>query len=210
MIYLLVDKNEVTQEWVILKTITYPINVRGLSGVTYSDISNLSLEVRKVEGFWTQSDVYENSGEFMEFDNKTVEYDEDGAVVTNTYHYKLMDLAVIKNELDARIVSYRDELLISGFEFDSHVYDTSYNGRQLIQGFVLESLITTDIDEVTIRLKNDTDVVLSVADLKSVLSAIYAYTEQLYQKERQMRTDLAAAQTYQEARDAATWDGKVL
>lgn len=206
MIYLLVDKNE-SQEWEVLKTFTSPINVRGLSGVTYSDISRLSLEERKLEGLWTLKDVYEGTGEFKEFDYKDVTFSEETAEMINTYYYKLMPLAIIKDDLSNRVISKRNELLVSGFEYDGKVYDSTTESRVLLQGYVLESLINPDIVNVTLRLKDDTEVVLTVAQLKSVLSSMYANTEELYIKERDIRDDIQLAGDYDAARAAASWDG---
>lgn len=206
MIYLLVDKDE-TQEWVMLKTFTSPINVRGLSGVTYSDISRLTLEERKLEGLWTLRDVYEGTGEFKEFDYKEVTFDENTAEMINTYHYKLMPLDIIKEELNRRVISKRNELLVAGFEFDGHVYDSNIESRVLLQGYVLESLVNTDVVSVTIRLQDDSELKLTVAQLQSVLSSMYAHTEELYVKERDIRDDIAATSDYDSARAAATWDG---
>lgn len=206
MIYLLVDKNE-AQEWVVLKTFTSPINVRGLSGVTYSDISRLSLEERKLEGLWTLKDVYDGTGEFKEFDFKEVTFDEDAAEMVNTYHYKLMPLDIIKEDLSNRVISKRNELLVSGFEFDGHVYDSNTESRVLLQGYVLESLVNPDVTSVTIRLQDDSEIELTVTQLQSVLSSLYAHTEELYVKERDIRDDIALTTDYEAARAAAVWDG---
>lgn len=206
MIYLLVDKDE-TQQWVVLKTFTSPINVRGLSGVTYSDISRLTLEERKLEGLWTLRDVYEGTGEFKEFDYKEVIFDEDAAEMVNTYHYKLMSLDIIKEDLSNRVISKRNELLVAGFEFDGHVYDSNTESRVLLQGYVLESLVNPDVVSVTIRLQDDSELQLTVSQLQSVLSSLYAHTEELYVKERDIRDDIAATSDYDAARAAAVWDG---
>lgn len=206
MIYLLVDKNA-EQEWTVLKTFTSPINVRGLSGVTYSDISRLTLEERKLEGLWTLKDEYDGVGEFKEFDYQEVQFDEDAAEMTNIYHYKLMPLDIIKAELNNRVVSHRNELLVNGFEFDGKIYDSSTESRVLLQGYVLESFVNTDVTSVTLRLKDDTEIVLTVAEIRSVLSSMYANTEELYIKERDIRDDIDAAVDYDAARLAATWDG---
>ena len=89
MIFLSVVKNE-NGEWVILKVITNPINVRGnKTGNTYGDISKLDLDTRRDEGFWTQNDVYVNTGEYMVFDNKVTTFDEQAVEVTNTYNYEI-------------------------------------------------------------------------------------------------------------------------
>ena len=206
MIYLLVNKDE-TQEWVVLKTFTSPINVRGLSGVTYSDISRLTLEERKLEGLWTQRDVYEGTGEFKEYDYKEVTFDEYTAEMINTYHYKLMSLDIIKEDLSNRVISKRNELLVAGFEFDGHVYNSDTDSRVLLQGYVLESLVNPDVVSVTIRLQDDSELQLTVSQLQSVLSSMYAHTEELYAKERDIRDDIAATSDYDAARAAAVWDG---
>lgn len=209
MIYLLVNKNE-SQEWEVLKTFTSPINVRGLSGVTYSDISRLSLEERKLEGLWTLKDVYEGTGEFKEFDFKEVTFNEETAEMINTYHYKLMPLDIIKEDLNNRVIAKRNELLVGGFEYDEKVYDSTTESRVLFQGYVLESLINADVTDFTVRLKDDTEINLTVSQLRSVLSSMYAQTEELYVKERDIRDDINATLDYEGARAAAVWDGEPL
>lgn len=206
MIYLLVDKDQTTQEWVVLKTITYPINVRGLSGVIYGDIRVLTLEERKAEGFWTQVDVYEDNGEFKEFSNKDVTFNEETAEMVNTYHYVLMDLGIIKEELKNRVINHRESLLIGGFTKDGKVYGTTYDARVLLQGFVLESMINSELTEVTIRLPDDTDSTLTVQELKELVSELYSYTESLFIKESTIRSNIDNATDYDAVRAAATWD----
>ena len=206
MIYLLVDKDPETQKWVVLKTITYPINVRGLSGIIYGDIRNLTLEVRKVEGFWEQVDVYEGNGEFKEYSYQDVTFDEDAAQMINTYHYVLMNLDIIKTELKNRVLAHRDSLLTGGYEKDGHLFSTSIDNRVVLQGYAIESLIDSNMADVTIRLDDDTDLVLTVAELKAVVSGMAAFTEALYKKDRVIRAAIDSATDYDAIRTAATWD----
>lgn len=207
MIYLYVDKNPETQKWEILKTYNGPINVRGKSGITYGDISSLTLEQRLAECIWTSADQYDGAGEYMEYDYTETVFDDVNGVVISVYHYKLMDLNIIKSDLDTRITQYRDQLLYSGFEYNSKKYNSSTNYRVILHGYVIQTLVDSTVTSVAVRLEDDTDEAFTVAELRALLSAMSSNTEATYLKERTLRDNLAAASTYEDARAAATWDG---
>lgn len=212
MIYLSVVKGS-NGEWVILKTITYPINVRGnLTGNTYGDISKLDLDTRRAEGFWTQEDVYQNSGEYMIFKEKLVDFDEQAAVVTNTYVYELMPLEDIRADLKGRVESKRESLYYSGFEFDGHLFQSGLTNRNNIQLMMVSALIDED-NFPTDLYWDDVDGVKVPMDLpkfKLFVKALTDFTRGLYITTREIKAAIDAAETYEEIRAAANWNGEPL
>lgn len=212
MIFLSVVRNSESQEWEILRVISNPINVRGnLTGITYGDIRTLSLETRIAEGFWTQEDVYENTGEYMEFKEKQVSFDESTAVVTNTYVYQRMALDVIKQDLVNRTKSHRDMLINSGFDYNGNTFDTSMEGRLNLCALVHYVSLNPQVTEVSIPLPtSDSEVVLSSDNLEELFSQMMAEQQTLFTKCVSIKAAIEATTTYEDARAAATWDGTPL
>ncbi|SOK59029.1 hypothetical protein [Yersinia phage fHe-Yen9-03] len=212
MIYLSVIKNE-SGDWVIIKTITYPINVRGnKTGNTYGDITKLDLDTRRDEGFWTQNDVYLNTGEFMIFKEKTVEFDEVAVEVTNTYIYELMPLADIRNDLRSRVESKRDNLYYSGFEFNGNTFDSGTTSRVNIQ-LMLSYALNDDANfpnDLQWEAIDGTLVPMDLATFKQFIVALADFTRGLYIKSRQIRSNIESAVTYEDIRAAAKWDNEPL
>lgn len=212
MIYLSVVKNE-NDEWVILKVITNPNNVRGnKTGTTYGDISKLSLDIRRDEGFWTQNDVYVNTGEYMVFDNKVTTFDEEAAEVTNTYNYVLMPLADIRADLKSRVNSKRDQLYFNGFEFNSKTFSSGTAARNNIALFMTAALIDEanfPSDFAFPDLSGEL-VDMDLATFKSLVKTLSDFTRGLYTKARTIRDAIDAAETYDDIRAAANWDGEAL
>ncbi|AQW88749.1 putative structural protein [Erwinia phage pEa_SNUABM_50] len=212
MIYLSVVKNE-SGDWVILKTITYPINIRGnKTGNTYGDISKLDLDTRRDEGFWTQNDVYQNTGEFMIFKEKVVTFDEDAVEVTNTYIYERMPLDDIKTDLLGRVTAKRDSMYYNDFTFDGHSYNAGSTSRANIQLFISAALIDESNFPSSIELET-VDGVLVPFDLvkfKQLVKELFDYTSSLYIKERTIKAAISAAEDYDTVRDAAKWDDEIL
>lgn len=211
MIFLSVVKDSESQEWEILRVISSPINVRGnLTGITYGDIRVLDLDTRRAEGFWTQEDVYDNTGEYMEFKEKLVNFDEEKAVVTNTYVYQRMDLEVIKTDLINRVKSHRDTLINSGFEYNENTFDTSLEGRQGICSLVTYISVKPDITDVTVHLPTDEEVSLTSDEVKELFINMTEYHQSLYTKCNTIKDAINATSTYEDARAAANWDGTAL
>ncbi|SOK58494.1 hypothetical protein [Yersinia phage fHe-Yen9-04] len=212
MIYLSVIKNE-SGDWVIIKTITYPINVRGnKTGNTYGDITKLDLDTRRDEGFWTQNDVYLNTGEFMIFKEKTVEFDEVAVEVTNTYIYELMPLADIRNDFRSRVESKRDNLYYSGFEFNGNTFDSGTTSRVNIQ-LMLSYALNDDANfpnDLQWEAIDGTLVPMDLATFKQFIVALADFTRGLYIKSRQIRSNIESAVTYEDIRAAAKWDNEPL
>lgn len=212
MIYLSVVKNE-SGDWVILKTITNTINVRGnKTGITYGDISTLSLDKRREEGFWTQNDEYVGTGEFMVFDKKTTTFSEEDAEVTNTYSYKLMPLDEIQTDLLGRVESKRDALYYAGFEFQGKQFFSGLANRSNIQLMLLNSIV----DEANFPSDLVWDTVdgeqihMDLATFKAFANTLAVYTRTLFITARQIKADIIAATSYEEMRTAASWNGEAL
>lgn len=210
MAYVTVIKNEQGQ-YEVEKYLTSLYNQRSpLTQVTIGNISNLDAEGRLKHGIWLSEDVYDGTGEFREFDNKEVKFDDVEGKVTNTYTYKLMDLDVIREEMKNRVRSYRMQLANGQFKHDDHEYDISSEGRCELQGFVLETLLDSSIESVSIRLPNDDDVKLSASDLKELYIAISTYRDSLYDKEADIFAAIDAAKDYDAIRAASVWDDQKL
>lgn len=212
MIFLSVVKNE-NGDWVILKVITNPINVRGnKTGNTYGDISKLDLDTRREEGFWTQNDVYVNTGEYMVFDSKVTTFDEQAVEVTNTYNYVLMPLEDIRTDLKSRVNSKRDQLYFNGFDFNSHTFGSGTATRSNVALFMTVALI----DEANFPSDfafpdvNGDLVDMDLATFKLFVKALSDFTRSLYTKARSIRNAIDAATTYEDIRAAASWDGEPL
>lgn len=206
MIFLSVIKNS-KGDWEILKVLSSPINVRGnATGITYSDIRVLDFETRFKEGFWTQEDIYQNTGEYMEFKEKVTTFDETVAVVTNTYVYQQMDLQIIKDDLKNRTTSHRDSLINSGFVFEDNMYDTSLEGRQNLNSLVSYVMVKPEVENITVHLPNDTEVILTPEKVKILFSSIMENQQELYNKCNTIKTNIDAATTYEEAKAAYQWD----
>lgn len=212
MIFLSVVKNE-SGDWVIIKTITYPINIRGnKTGNTYGNISMIDLDTRRDEGFWTQNDVYQNTGEFMTFKEKVVTFDEEAAEVTNTYIYERMQLDDIKTDLISRVTSKRESMYYADFSFDGHSYNVDPSSRANIQLFVSAALIDESNFPSSIDIETVDGVLVSfdVDKLKKLVKELFDYTNSLYIKERIIKSNITNAGDYDAIRDAAKWDDELL
>lgn len=212
MIYLSVVK-DANGDWKIIKTITYPINVVGnKTGTTYGDISKLDLDTRRKEGFWTQKDVYENTGEFMVFKEKTVEFSEEDAEVTNTYIYELMPLADIRADLKGRVDSKRDTLYFAGFEFQGETFVSGVSNRNNIQLIMMTALIDeadfpSDLVWDTIDNKQ---IPMDLTTFKLFVKALADYTRNIFKEARSIKAAIDSAETYEDIRAAANWKGEAL
>jgi hypothetical protein len=212
MIYLSVVKND-SGDWVILKTITNVINVRGnKTGNTYGDISALSLDVRRSEGFWTQKDLYVNTGEFMVFKEKTVDFSEQNAEVTNTYIYELMPLDDIRNDLLGRVDSKRDGLYYAGFTFQDKQFYSGLANRSNIQLMLLNSIV--DEANFPSDLVWDTvdgeQIPMDLATFRAFAKQLADTTRELFITARSIKAAINAATTYEDLRSAASWNGEAL
>ena len=212
MIYLSVVKND-SGDWEIIKVITNPINVRGnLTGNTYGDISTLDLETRKAEGFWTQNDVYKNTGEFKNFKEKTVEFNEENAEVINTYIYELIPLDQIRTDLKGRVDTKRDTLYFGGFEFDGETYVSGVSNRNNIQLIMMTALIDeadfpSDLVWDTIDGKQTP---MDLEKFKLFVKALASFTRNLFIKARSIKEAIDKAENYEDIRTAASWDDESL
>lgn len=212
MIYVSVIKDE-NDKWKIVKVLPSPLNAVGnKTGAIWPDISKLSLEKRLDEGFWTQNDVYQNTGEFMQFKEKTVDFDEVNGVVTNTYIYELMDLDVIKSDLKGRVDSKRDTVYYGGFEFNSKTYFSGLANRSNIQLMLLSSIV----DEANFPSDLVWDTVdgertpMDLATFRLFAEALMTFTRSLFIKARAIKDAIDAATDYDSIRAAASWDGEAL
>lgn len=210
MAYVSVKQNELG-EWEILKYLSSVINqVSPLTGYTIGNISNLDAAGRLLHGFWIMNDVYVGTGEFMEFDKKETVLDDVECIVTNTYTYKRMDLAIIREEMKNRVRGYRMQLSSGLYKKGDHEYDMSTDGRCELHGFIIESLIDSSIEMVSIRLLSGVDVTLSVLELKELYLEIASYRDGLFDKEAHLIDAIDAAQDYEAIRLAAHWDEQEL
>ena len=212
MIYVSVIKDD-NDSWQIVKILSSPLNAVGnKTGNIYPDISKLSLASRLVEGFWTQNDVYENTGEFMQFKEKTTTFDEVNGVVTNTYTYELMDLEVIKTDLKGRVDSKRDTVYFGGFEFNGKTFFSGLSNRSNIQLMLLSSIV----DEASFPTDLVWDTVdgeripMDLATFKLFAQALVDFTRTLFVKNRTIKDAIDAATDYDSIRSAASWDGEAL
>lgn len=212
MIFLSVLKDE-NGSWYIAKILTSTINVRGnATGITYGNIVGIDLATRLMEGFWIQNDVYQNTGEFMQFKEKTVDFDEVNGIVTNTYIYELMDLDVIKTTLKERVDSKRDILYYGGFEFDSKTFYSGIANRSNIQLMLLSSLV--DESNFPEDLVWDTidgeQIPMNLDTFKLFSQALVDFTRALFIQSRSIKDAIDAAEDYDSIRAAASWDGETL
>lgn len=212
MIFVSVLKDE-NGSWYVAKILNNTINVRGnTTGITYGNIATLDLETRLMEGFWTQNDVYQNTGEFMEFKEKVTTFDEVNGVVTNTYIYQLMDLDIIKNDLKGRVDSKRDTLYFGGFDFDGKTYFSGLSNRSNIQLMLLSSLV--DEANFPSDLVWDTSTgertPMDLATFRLFAKALTDFTRTLFIKSRAIKDAIDAATDYDSIRAAASWDGEAL
>ncbi len=212
MIFVSVLKDE-NGSWYVAKILNNTINVRGnTTGITYGNIATLDLETRLMEGFWTQNDVYQNTGEFMEFKEKVTTFDEVNGVVTNTYIYQLMDLGIVKNDLKGRVDSKRDTLYFGGFDFNGKTYFSGLSNRSNIQLMLLSSLV--DEANFPSDLVWDTSTgertPMDLATFRLFAKALADFTRTLFIKSRAIKDAIDAATDYDSIRAAASWDGEAL
>lgn len=211
MIYVSVIK-DTNGDWKIAKVLSSPLNAVGITGIIWPDISKLSLEKRMSEGFWTQNDVYVNTGEFMQFKEKTVTFDEVNGVVTNTYTYELMDLDLIKADLKGRVDSKRDTVYFGGFEFNTKMFYSGLSNRSNIQLMLLSALM----DEASFPTDLVWDTVdgeripMDLATFKLFAQALVDFTRSIFIKTRSIKDAIDAATDYDSIRAAASWDGEPL
>lgn len=210
MVYVSVKQNELG-EWEVLKYLSSVYNQRSpITDMTVSDVSQLDAEGRLLHGFWTQTDEYVGTGEFKEFDKKVVVFDDVQGNVKNTYHYKLMDLAIIREEMKNRVRSHRMQLSNSVYKKDLKEYNLSSDGRLELQGLVIEILLDPSIESVSIRLSNGDDAVLTAAELKALFLEISIYRDGLYDTEMEIIHAIDSALDYDAIRLAAKWGEDVL
>lgn len=212
MIFLSVLKDE-NGSWYIAKILTTTINVTGnASGITYGNIATLDLATRLVEGFWTQNDVYLNNGEFMQYKEKIVTFDEVNGVVTNTYVYERMDLDVIKYELKTRVDIKRDDLYYGSFDFDGNTFFSGINNRSNIQLMMLSALIDetnfpTDLVWDTV---DGVSIPMDLATFKLFVKALADFTRSLFITARTIKANIDAETVYEDIRAAGNWNGELL
>ena len=207
MLFLYVIKNS-DGSFTIVRYINNPINVRGNSGITYCDISKLDLATRIAEGFWTQSDIYVDDGEYMVFDNKVVTFDETTAVVTNTYTYVRMDLNDIKTDIKTRVDTKRIELYYGTYTFETNNFNIQQDNRL--------NILTTQVAILTDPTSLPSDFVwkdvngiaisMDSAKFKEFSLGLFNYSNQLFVKSWNIKNAIDAATTYEDIRTAATWD----
>jgi hypothetical protein len=212
MLYVSVLKNQ-DGEWYIAKIHSSTINVRGnVTGTTWGDISKLDLATRLYDGFWIQDDKYENTGEFMQFKEKTIVFDEVAGVVTNTYIYELMDLDVIKQDLKGRVDNKRENVYNEGFEFQGNMFMSGINNRNNIQLMMIGALI--DEDNFPSDLVWDTvdniQVSMDLATFKLFVKALTDFTRTCFITARSIKSAIDSATDYTAVRAAASWDGEAL
>lgn len=211
MLYLYVVKDE-DGSFRIVRVITSPINQRGNSGITYGNITILDLDTRKAEGFWTQEDVYEGQGEYMIFKEKVTTFNEDTAVVTNTYLYERMPLDEIKTDLKNRVDAKRNDKYYGGFTFENVSYFTDRDSRLNVIG--AQAAILTDStalpDGFIWRSADDQNIPMDATKFKQFALALFEFSNTVYQTSWTIKAAIDAASTYEEARAAATWDGEAL
>ncbi len=212
MLYLYVVKNT-DGTFRIVRVITNNVNQRGNSGITYGDLNILDLETRKAEGFWTQKDIYQDGdGQYMEYIDKVVDFDEDNAIVTNTYIYQRMDLTIIKNDLKNRVDSKRDEKVFDKFTFQDHTYSCDVNSRLNI----LSTHSAMQIDESIItpsfvwRTTDEQNISMDAATFKQFVITLFNFISHNYQQSWTVKAAIDAASTYEDVRAAAVWDGQAL
>lgn len=210
MAFVSVKKND-QDEWEVFKYLTSNINqVSPLTGWTIGNLIYLDAAGRLEHGFWELNDIYVGTGEFMEFDNKTTVMDAVNCVVTNTYTYKRMDLAIIRDEMKNRVRGYRSQLAQGSYTKDGKDYDLSSEGRLELQGLVLEVLLDSSIQSVSIRIPSGEDIQLSAAEVKALYLEIALYRDGLYDTEAQIITAIDAAETYEDIRLVSKWGDQEL
>lgn len=207
MLFLYVIKNS-DGSFTIVRYINNPINVRGNSGITYGDISKLDLATRIAEGFWTQSDIYVDDGEYMVFDNKVVTFNETTAVVTNTYTYVRMDLNDIKTDIKTRVDTKRIELYYGTYTFETNNFNIQQDNRL--------NILTTQVAILTDPTSLPSDFVwkdvngiaisMDAAKFKEFSLGLFNYSNQLFVTSWNIKNAIDAATTYEDIRTAATWD----
>ena len=209
MLYLYVVKED-DGSFRIVRVITSPINQRGNSGITYGNITILDLATRKAEGFWTQEDVYVDQGEYMVFKEKQTAYDEDTAVVTNTYVYERQPLDEIKTDLKNRVDAKRNDKYYGGFVFEDVRYLTDRDSRMNIIGAQAAILSNPAVlpEGFIWRSEDDQNIPMDADKFKEFAIALFQFSNEIYQKAWTLKATIDAASTYEDARTAATWDGE--
>lgn len=210
MVYVVVNKNELDQ-WEFVKYTSSTVGQRSLvSGYTIGDITKLDAEGRLTHGFWIQEDNYVGTGEFCEFEKKEVVMDDVEGKIINTYTYKPMDVAIVRAEMKQRVEAHRSYLATSEYVKDSNVFDLSSEGRLELQGLLIELLVDSSIESLSIRDKSGNDVVLSAAEIKALYLEISLYRDGLFDTEQEICSAIDAAQDYEAVRLAAKWGDVIL
>ena len=211
MLYLYVVKND-DGSFKIVRVITSPINQRGNSGITYGNITILDLETRKAEGFWTQEDVYVDQGEYMIFKEKLTDFNEDTAVVTNTYVYERMPIEEIKFDLKNRVDSKRDEKYYSQFVFENVSYFTDRDSRMNIIGAQAAILSDPSVvgEDFIWRSADDQNIPMTEDKFKEFALELFRHSNSIYQTAWMIKAAIDAASTYEEVRAAAVWGDEPL
>lgn len=209
--FLLVNKNA-DGEWYIVRFITNPINVKGNIGeVTYGDISKLDLETRKLEGFWTQEDIYDGMGDYKVFSHKTVEYDDENAVVRNVYHYVTMPIDDIKRDFTQQTISVRDDKYNNAGVIgkDSKIFPTDSISRSnyvLLATALQINPNTVTASTVSFETKDGEIVEMTHDEFKSLVVQLASDTNALYKKCIDINKQISLATTLEEVRAAAVWN----
>lgn len=212
MIYLIVQSDG-NGGWVIVKTLTSPINVKGpVTGVTWGDIRVLTLDARRTDGFWTQNDVYQNNGDYTVFKETITTFDEPTLVVTNTYVFELMPLDQIRADLKNKVDNKRDSLRFESLTFQNKQYpiDSISRGNLLLMAASIIFDETVFPSNYTLDLVDGTSQVVDLPTFKALIQALNAHTYDLYQTARTIKANIDAATTYSDIRAAANWNGEAL
>lgn len=209
MIYVIVQKNN-NGDYVVTKTLSSTTSVRGIvTGITWNDITTITLEQRLTDCIWTQIDQYNESGEYMTFKNKETVFDPVAGTVTNTFNFELMPLDTIKTDIKTRVDSKRDSLRFSTFTFESNEYSIDATARgnfQLLAVVILFDETSFPVD-YKVDLPDGTVSTFDIVKFKNFMAALSNYTYNLYEEARTIKNNIDAATTYEDIRAAASWDG---
>lgn len=206
--FLHVIKNE-SGEWFINRYISSPINVFGVvSQITFGDISKLPLETRKLEGFWTQEDLYEGMVEYTVFDHKDVEWDEENAVLRNKYVYVQMPIADIQRDFQQRVISERDQRGIQGYSYEEHQYitDSLFRSTNALYLSLLAMDESSLPEDFSIEDTSGQAVTFTSTTFKAMCSDYATYNTELYKKCRELQANISKATTLEDVKTAATWE----
>lgn len=209
MIYLGVEKDQ-DGNWKIVKQFPNGVNIYGTkTGTLWHSATQMSLQDKIEEGIFLKVNKIQGSDpEFSNMVRTEISFDEEKAEVVYTDIYELIDLETIKSILKDRAFLIRQAACNKTIEFRGEKFSLDSYIMNILNNYSSLIAMGESIPEgAKLPGKHGSSWDLTPELLLEVQTFIAEYNTQIITKFVKVCSDIDAAQTYEDIRLAATWDG---